>query len=189
MTSEEESDDSESRAKSTKRAKGKGKSKDNLTNKSATAKNRQSGAHKKSIKEEEDNDFEEGDEEDKEGEGSRSNGTKRSSGKKKKGLDADEWLEVFLEKTSTWVCVDVEQGVGMPHLCSQNATSPMSYVVSVDADGFVKDLGRKYDPTWMTSSRKRRVEDEWWEETLQPFLRPEDERDIKEEKEVRQRCI
>lgn len=28
------------------------------------------------------------------------------------------------------------------------------------------------------------MEEEWWEETLQPFLRPEDERDAKEEKEV-----
>lgn len=99
----------------------------------------------------------------------------------------DEWLEVYLEKTSSWVCVDVEHGVAQPHLCSRNATAPMTYVVSVDGDGFVKDLGRKYDPTWMTSSRKRRVDEEWWEETLEPFLGPEDERDRKEDKEVKQR--
>lgn len=74
----------------------------------------------------------------------------------------------------------------MPHLCSQNATAPLTYVVSVDGDGFLKDLGRKYDPTWMTSSRKRRVDEEWWEETLEPFLGPEYDRDLKEDKEVRQ---
>lgn len=120
-------------------------------------------------------------------EGAAGNGTKRRSGRKNDGPRADEWLEVYLVKTSSWVCVDTERGVGMPHLCSQNATAPITYVVSVDGDGFVKDLGRKYDPTWLTSSRKRRVDEEWWEETLQPFLGPEDERDMKEEKEVRPR--
>uniref|UniRef100_A0A8C4DPP9 Xeroderma pigmentosum, complementation group C n=1 Tax=Dicentrarchus labrax TaxID=13489 RepID=A0A8C4DPP9_DICLA len=121
--------------------------------------------------------------------GTTSNGTKRRSGKKKEGLGADEWLEVYLEKTSTWICVDVEHGVGMPQLCSQNATAPVTYVVSVDGDGFLKDLGRKYDPTWMTSSRKRRVDEEWWEETLEPFLGPEDERDKKEEKELQNKLL
>uniref|UniRef100_A0A8C3AGH5 Xeroderma pigmentosum, complementation group C n=1 Tax=Cyclopterus lumpus TaxID=8103 RepID=A0A8C3AGH5_CYCLU len=117
------------------------------------------------------------------------NRTKRRSGRKNKGPGADEWLEVFLVKTSSWVCVDVERGVGMPHLCSQNATTPMTYVVSVDGDGFVKDLGRKYDPTWLTSSRKRRVDEEWWEETLGSFLGPEDERDKKEEKELQNKLL
>ncbi|XP_077370968.1 DNA repair protein complementing XP-C cells isoform X2 [Festucalex cinctus] len=114
---------------------------------------------------------------------------KRRSTNKNNSVGADEWLEVFVDKTSSWVCVDVEHGVGVPHLCSQNATRPVTYVVGVDGDGFVKDLGRKYDPTWMTSTRKRRVEEEWWEETLQPFLRPEDERDVKEDKEMQKKLL
>lgn len=183
VTSEEDSEDSEGGAKSTKGTKGKGRSKAKVTNsKSAAAPKRRSGGGKKQVKDEEDKECEEDDEK----EGTANNGTKRRSGKKREGPGADEWLEVFLEKTSSWVCVDVEHGVGMPQLCSQNATAPVTYVVSVDGDGFLKDLGRKYDPTWMTSSRKRRVEEEWWEETLEPFLGPEDERDQKEDKEVRQ---
>ncbi|CAB1416042.1 unnamed protein product [Pleuronectes platessa] len=81
------------------------------------------------------------------------------------------------------------KGVGMPQLCSQNATSPVTYVVSVDGDGFLKDLGRKYDPTWMTSSRKRRVDEDWWDETLEPFLGPEYERDKREDKELQNKLI
>ncbi|KAM7412306.1 hypothetical protein PAMA_021995 [Pampus argenteus] len=187
-TSEEHSEDSEDGAKSTKTTKGKGRSKAKVTNSKSTAvpKRRSSGGRKQ-VKEEEDREGEENDEE--EGGGMTSNGTKRRSGKKMEGPGADEWLEVFLEKTSSWVCVDVEHGVGMPQLCSQNATAPVTYVVSVDGDGFVKDLGRKYDPTWMTSSRKRRVEEEWWEETLEPFLGPEDEKDIKEDKELQTRLL
>uniref|UniRef100_A0AAQ4S1V4 Xeroderma pigmentosum, complementation group C n=1 Tax=Gasterosteus aculeatus aculeatus TaxID=481459 RepID=A0AAQ4S1V4_GASAC len=160
-TSEEDSEESERGAESAKSKKEKGKGKAN-------------GG------EEEDADEEEG---------AAGNGTKRRSGRKNDGPRADEWLEVYLVKTSSWVCVDTERGVGMPHLCSQNATAPITYVVSVDGDGFVKDLGRKYDPTWLTSSRKRRVDEEWWEETLQPFLGPEDERDMKEEKELQNKLL
>ncbi|XP_071331339.1 DNA repair protein complementing XP-C cells isoform X2 [Trachinotus anak] len=186
-TSEEDSEDSESEAKSTKAKKGKGKSKAKvMNNKNTAAPKRRSGGGKKQVKDEGEK---EGEEDDEEGEGTTNNRTKQRSGKKKEGPGADEWLEVYLEKTSSWVCVDVEHGVGMPHLCSQNATAPVTYVVSLDGDGFVKDMGRKYDPTWMTSSRKRRVDDDWWEETLEPFLGPEDERDMKEEKELQNKLL
>lgn len=168
VTSEEEDClDFEEEAKSTKRA---GKRKSKLD----------SGGKLKQDRRE----LEEKEEIDGGGGGTLRNGAKRRSGRKKEGPGDDEWLEVYLAKTSSWVCVDVDHGIGKAHLCSQNASSPMTYVVSVDGDGFVKDLGRKYDPTWMTTSRKRRVDDDWWEETLSPFLGPEDEKDRKEDKEV-----
>ncbi|KAL7399454.1 hypothetical protein ABVT39_024489 [Epinephelus coioides] len=177
-TSEEDSEDSEGGAKSTKGKKGKG------TSKNTAASKRRSSGGKKQLKDEEGEEQEEDDEE----EVTTSNTTKRG-GKKKEGPGADEWLEVYLEKTSSWVCVDVEHGVGMPHLCSKNATAPVTYVVSVDGDGFVKDLGRKYDPTWLTSTRKRRVDEDWWEETLEPLLGPEDERDRREDKELQKKLL
>lgn len=183
MSSEEEdSGESENEANSAKKGKRRGKA-DATISKSRTTEKRKSGGGKQLVKEEE-QDSEENEEDCEVREGTPSNVTKRRSGKKKVGPGEDEWLEVYLEKTSSWVCLDVEHGVGLPHLCSQNATAPVTYVLSVDGDGFVKDLGRKYDATWMTSSRKRRVDDEWWEETLEPFLGPEDERDRKEDKEV-----
>lgn len=182
MSEEEDSTDSESEAKSAKQKTGKARGKQNVK---AEKKRRSSGDRKPAQDEdqkmEDDDDFEE-----ERGPTRRSKAKQRNS-KKREGPGVDEWLEVYLEKTSSWVCVDVEHGVAQPHLCSRNATAPMTYVVSVDGDGFVKDLGRKYDPTWMTSSRKRRVDEEWWEETLEPFLGPEDERDRKEDKEVKQR--
>ncbi|KAM9752682.1 DNA repair protein complementing XP-C cells [Menidia menidia] len=188
-TSEDDSEDSERGAAPRKGKKGKrkeqGEAKETSKKKPATGKRGSGGGKKVQVKDEEDSDCEAGEEDDDEVPGS---GTKRRSGRKE-GPGADEWLEVYLEKASSWVCVDVEHGVGKPHLCSQNATAPVRYVVAVDGDGFLKDLGRKYDPTWMTSSRKRRVDDEWWEETLEPFLGPEDERDIKEEKELQNKLL
>ncbi|KAK2851147.1 hypothetical protein Q5P01_007423 [Channa striata] len=189
--SEEDSEDSEGKAKSTKRKTGKGKSKAKVTkNKNIEASKRRSGGEKKQGKDEDDNEWEEDDDDDdEEGDGMTNDRTEQRSGEKKEGPGANEWLEVYLEKTSSWVCVDVEHGVGEPHLCSKNATAPVTYVVSVDGDGFVKDLGRKYDPTWMTLSRKRRVDEEWWQETLELFMGPEDERDIKEEKELQNKLL
>lgn len=179
-TSEEE-DSSENEAKPRKKMAGKGMSKPNVIKNTAANKRRSSGGKIK----ENDKEWEDMEAEVEKGREGRamSKETKRRGGKKE-GPGEDEWLEVYLDKTSSWVCVHVEHGVEMPHLCFQNATAPITYVVSLDGNGFLKDLGRKYDPTWMTSSRKRRVEDEWWEETLKPFSGPEDERDIKEDKEV-----
>ncbi|XP_045913422.1 DNA repair protein complementing XP-C cells [Micropterus dolomieu] len=183
LTSEEDSEDSDSEAKSTKKKMGNRNSKGKVAySKKTTASKR---TDKKQVKEEE---CEWQDDRD-DAERTTSNGTKHRSGKKKGEHGADEWLEVYLEKNSSWVCVDVEHGVGMPHLCSQNATVPVTYVVSLDGDGFIKDLGKKYDPTWMTSSRKRRVDEDWWEETLEPFLAPEDERDIMEDKELQNKLL
>lgn len=177
---DEDSTDSEGEAKSRKQKTAQARGKQKV----AVDKKRRSSGEKKSTQDEdqereEDDDFEE------ERGATRGSKSKPRNSKKREGPGLDEWLEVYLEKTSSWVCVDVEHGVSVPHLCSRNATAPMTYVVSVDGDGFVKDLGRKYDPTWMTSSRKRRVDEEWWEETLEPFQGPEDERDKKEDKEVK----
>ncbi|XP_051913307.1 DNA repair protein complementing XP-C cells isoform X2 [Hippocampus zosterae] len=174
VSPEEDSDDSEIGTKSAKGVKGKDSRKsEDINDTKNTAQKKKSSVGKNEDGEK----------------GLPASKPKRQSAKKNNGAGADEWLEVFVDKTSSWVCVDVEHGVGAPHLCSQNATRPVTYVVGVDGDGFVKDLGRKYDPTWMTSSRKRRVEEEWWEETLQPFLRPEDERDAKEDKEMQTKLL
>ncbi|KAG9473126.1 hypothetical protein GDO78_014334 [Eleutherodactylus coqui] len=80
---------------------------------------------------------------------------------------SDQWVEVYLEKEEKWVCVDCVYGtVNQPALCFKAATKPVTYIVGIDNSGHVKDVTRRYDPEWMTSTRKRRVSTEWWEETL-----------------------
>ncbi|KAK2529462.1 Xpc [Columba guinea] len=96
----------------------------------------------------------------------------------------DQWLEVFLECEDKWVCVDCVHGnVGQPQLCFTYATKPLFYIVGFDNDGSVRDVTQRYDPVWMTATRKSRVDPEWWEETLQPYKTPYVERDKKEENE------
>ncbi|KAL4645960.1 DNA repair protein complementing XP-C cells [Arapaima gigas] len=133
------------------------------------------------------------------GEASRSRGSRKEANseeemtksfKRKQGKGEDEWLEVYLEKAEHWVCLDVQQtNVGQPLLCSRQATQPLSYVLAIDGNGCLKDLGCRYDPTWMTLTRKRRIDQEWWEETLQSFRSPASAREQKEDKELQAKLL
>lgn len=97
---------------------------------------------------------------------------------------ADQWLEIFVEREDRWVCVDCVRGiVGQPSLCFKYATKPVSYIVGIDSNGHVKDVTQRYDPAWMTSTRKCRVDPQWWEDTLEPYRSPFVEREKKEERE------
>lgn len=97
----------------------------------------------------------------------------------------DQWVEVFLEREEKWVCVDCVHGtVGQPPLCFKYATKPVCYIIGIDNDGCVKDVTQRYDPAWMTSTRKNRIDAQWWEDTLGPCRSPFVEREKKEEQEV-----
>ncbi|XP_062396243.1 DNA repair protein complementing XP-C cells [Sardina pilchardus] len=142
------------------------------------------GKKKKKMKEEE-----EEEEEEEEDEGEEEEEMGKTRGKRRQGKGNDEWLEVYLEEVGRWVCVDVEQGVGQVQRCSGQATQPISYVVAVDGDGYVKDLSSRYDPTWLTSSRRRRVDQDWWDETLLFYEAPDSEREKKEDNELEAKLL
>lgn len=102
----------------------------------------------------------------------------------RKAAGIDQWLEVFCESQAKWVCVDCVHGVvGQPLTCYKYATKPMTYVVGIDNDGWVRDVTQRYDPAWMTTTRKCRVDSEWWAETLRPYQSPLTEREKKEDQE------
>ncbi|XP_004702426.1 DNA repair protein complementing XP-C cells [Echinops telfairi] len=103
---------------------------------------------------------------------------------KRKPAGVDQWLEVFCEQEEKWVCVDCVHGVvDQPLTCYRYATKPMTYVVGIDNDGCVRDVTQRYDPAWMTVTRKGRVESTWWADTLRPYQSPLVDREKKEELE------
>lgn len=115
-------------------------------------------------------------------------GKKVSSGgeemEHRKAVGIDQWLEVYCEPQAKWVCVDCVHGVvGQPVACYKYATKPMTYVVGIDSNGWVRDVTQRYDPAWMTATRKSRVDTEWWAETLRPYRSPLMEREKKEDQE------
>lgn len=98
----------------------------------------------------------------------------------------DQWLEVFSEREEKWVCVDCVHGVvGQPLTCYQYATKPVTYVVGIDGAGCVRDVTQRYDPAWLTATRKSRVDAAWWAETLRPYRSPLVDREQREDQEVR----
>lgn len=104
-----------------------------------------------------------------------------SSDKKKKALkiissdDSDDegvnwWTEVFLPSDKKWICVHLESSsVNHPEMCEQQAAQPMVYVVSFDNDNAVKDVTNRYASSFMSKTRKLRIDFDWWEDTLLPY--------------------
>ncbi|XP_049341877.1 DNA repair protein complementing XP-C cells [Astyanax mexicanus] len=191
LTSEGESDESGGGAKRCRRnskTKGKGKG-GGRRGSSGSRKNRKKKQEEEEEEFKEDEEEEEEDEEDEDEEEEEEHEGRRRGRTQRGGKGDDEWIEVYLDSVKGWVCVDVNQGVGKPQLCTNQASHPVTYVVGVDGEGYLKDLSTRYDPTWLTSSRRRRIDSEWWEETLGFYVSPETEREKKEDKELQDRLL
>uniref|UniRef100_A0A8C4T638 Xeroderma pigmentosum, complementation group C n=1 Tax=Erpetoichthys calabaricus TaxID=27687 RepID=A0A8C4T638_ERPCA len=109
----------------------------------------------------------------------------------KKGMQGtDQWVEVYLERFGKWSCIDcMAPSVNQPQNCFKHATKPVKYIVGFDNNNFVKDVTRRYDPAWMTSTRKLRVSPEWWEETLLYYQSPITEREKKEDQQLQTQLL
>lgn len=42
----------------------------------------------------------------------------------------------------------------------------MLYVIAYNTEGLIKDVTRRYCPHWLSVTRKQRVDEKWWTETL-----------------------
>ncbi|TSO77710.1 DNA repair protein complementing XP-C cells [Bagarius yarrelli] len=186
--SEEDSDDSEYEAKrSSRNAKTKEKGKSQAPRHCSKIRNRTK--IKEEEEEEEDEEEDEVEELKEELEELEKPKGKKQQEKKKQGKGHDEWIEVYLKGAKRWMCVDVDQGVGHPELCASQATQPITYIVGVDKDGYLKDVSSRYDPHWLTSTRKRRINSEWWEETLRFYECPDSAEKKNEDKELQDKLI
>ncbi|OCT85789.1 DNA repair protein complementing XP-C cells isoform X2 [Xenopus laevis] len=98
---------------------------------------------------------------------------------------SDQWVEVYLESEGKWLCVDcMHRTLGKAQDCFKTTTKPVTYVVGIDNAGCVKDVTRRYDSNWMTSTRMRRIDPDWWEKTLMPYKSPNIEREDREDTEL-----
>ena len=60
----------------------------------------------------------------------------------------------------------------------------MIYVLGCDNAGHVKDLTARYDPKWHSTTRKLRVEPDWWEEAIGAWRAAASRRDKEEDEEL-----
>jgi len=50
------------------------------------------------------------------------------------------------------------------------ATQPVVYVLACNNDLTLKDVTKRYTPQWHSDTRKKRVAEAWWDETLWPYI-------------------
>ncbi|XP_047004381.1 DNA repair protein complementing XP-C cells homolog [Schistocerca americana] len=108
----------------------------------------------------------------------------RADTKKKKDR-CDVWLEVFLESEEKWICVDVyHRQIHCVQELSSRASQPVHYVLAWQDDGTIRDVTRRYCSQWHNVTRKHRVDEEWWNESLKPFIGRRTARDDQEDEDL-----
>ncbi|KZC04461.1 PREDICTED: DNA repair protein complementing XP-C cells homolog [Dufourea novaeangliae] len=79
----------------------------------------------------------------------------------------DLWAEVYLESEESWICVSVmEEKVHCVTEIYKKAKKPVLYVVAWNSENLIKDVTRRYCSHWLTVTRKERIDEKWWTETL-----------------------
>ena len=98
---------------------------------------------------------------------------KSNSGSKSKKSPAhprDYWAEVFLPRDKKWTTVDLLSGkVGSPGEVEAACSRPLVHVLTMQGDGFVRDVTMRYAGDFLTQGRKLRTETGWLEETMAPY--------------------
>ncbi|XP_053989159.1 DNA repair protein complementing XP-C cells homolog [Hylaeus volcanicus] len=85
--------------------------------------------------------------------------------KKKKGQDL--WAEVYLESEESWISVNVmDEKIHCVADVYRKASKPVLYVVAWNSENLIKDVTKRYCPHWLTVTRKQRIEEKWWVQTL-----------------------
>ena len=51
----------------------------------------------------------------------------------------------------------------------KKASEPVLYIIAYNSGGTIKDVTRRYCPNWLTVTRKQRVDENWWSESLAPW--------------------
>lgn len=107
------------------------------------------------------------------------------------------WLEVYLEREHRWCAIEPlsahTSDECVAHL-EQRFGQRVLYVCAFDDDNRVKDVTKRYASEWSTKTRLARVshlEEKklWWERTLL-YLQPYDaQRDIDEEKQLKEALL
>lgn len=64
------------------------------------------------------------------------------------------------------------------------ASQPVSYILAWNNDLSLKDVTARYCPNWNTVTRKLRVDNVWWQQTLKPFLGVKNARDKEEDEDL-----
>ncbi|XP_029652958.1 DNA repair protein complementing XP-C cells homolog isoform X1 [Octopus sinensis] len=99
--------------------------------------------------------------------------------------DLETWIEIYLEKENRWLSVDCVDHVfdDVGHF-GKLSSQQLVYVIAFDNDGYLKDLTARYSDDFLVKTRKLRVDKEWWDETLKPYVNTSAD-DVKEDEQIK----
>lgn len=69
----------------------------------------------------------------------------------------------------------------------KKASKPVLYVIAYNSEGLIKDVTRRYCSQWLSVTRKQRIDEKWWTETLCYWLERETTMSKKEDELLLQR--
>ena len=83
------------------------------------------------------------------------------------------WVEVYVESERKWVSIDLlHKIIDKPHELADKIEPNFSYIIAVDNEGYIREVTQRYTNEWMSVvMKKRRVDQNWWSQTLAPFQR------------------
>jgi xeroderma pigmentosum group C-complementing protein len=71
----------------------------------------------------------------------------------------------------------------------RKATKPLLYVIAYNSEKLLKDVTRRYCPQWLSVTRKQRIDEKWWTETLSYWLEGETAMSKREDELLLQKYI
>lgn len=74
-------------------------------------------------------------------------------------------------------------------MLQKKASKPVLYVIAYNPEGLIKDVTRRYCPQWISITRKQRIDEKWWTETLSYWLERATPMSKQEDELFLQKCI
>ncbi|XP_050463261.1 DNA repair protein complementing XP-C cells homolog [Cataglyphis hispanica] len=103
-----------------------------------------------------------------------------NNGKLKKRQNV--WIEVYVESKESWISINImDENVDCVANIYKKASKPVLYVIAYNSEGLIKDVTRRYCPQWLSVTRKQRIDEKWWTETLSYWLEKETDISKKED--------
>lgn len=95
------------------------------------------------------------------------------------------WSEIYSQNEKRWIPVETTTKlIDRPYEIETVARQPVTYVVVFDNKSHIKDVTKRYCSQFLTVTRKLQPDPEWWEETLEPFLPPNNKQNKEEDQQI-----
>ncbi|XP_011298002.1 DNA repair protein complementing XP-C cells homolog [Fopius arisanus] len=84
------------------------------------------------------------------------------------------WAEVYVESEESWISVSVpDEKIHCVSEIFKKIPRPVLYIIGWNSMGTLKDITRRYCPHWLTDTRKQRIDEKWWKESLETWAERE----------------